>query len=416
MKGVVTMDTGVDFIQPEFLNILFFQQKNLVIFPYVDLKHLHALEIFTVGYNSIDLESTALYNLKEIVEFEMSNCYSQNFSFFFIYNLNKKNLKELIDVSGIRCILNTNDNVNDLFKDDSFIFYNKKNQTFLNYDKTEGELEFERNLISSSENETILHDKIQQIKILSTKIFNEINKNPDSFEFIPDILKDFEIKYWEKILDFTRHYFNIKIPRLKFNPEKYKKKRLNESINLEEKNQETQFLIEYQFIISLNKHITNEFVQCLHQYRSRKINPRYLEIEQLYHPQKIYIYLRAHHWREEIDLEFFKSWIQMELTGYRLTKQDVHDFEKICDKFHLPKKFIANFLPLHLNDYIDSVSERDINLKHNMLDQIKVPFLEFEELPSVQKFEEFKSFYLKRLDKIEQVISKLKNLKSSSFK
>jgi hypothetical protein len=31
------MDTAFDFIKPEFLHILFFQQKNLVIYPYVDL-------------------------------------------------------------------------------------------------------------------------------------------------------------------------------------------------------------------------------------------------------------------------------------------------------------------------------------------------------------------------------------------
>ena len=69
------MDTGIDFLQPEFLNILFFEQKNLVIYPYVDLKHLRTLEIFTTGYNVVDLESTALYNLKEIIEFE-ANSYS----------------------------------------------------------------------------------------------------------------------------------------------------------------------------------------------------------------------------------------------------------------------------------------------------------------------------------------------------
>ena len=78
------MDTGADFIQPEFLNILFFQQKNLVIFPYVDLKHLHALELFTVGHNIVDLDSTALHNLAEILEFESSNNYSQNPPRYFV--------------------------------------------------------------------------------------------------------------------------------------------------------------------------------------------------------------------------------------------------------------------------------------------------------------------------------------------
>ena len=70
------MDSGVDFITPEFLNILFFQQKNIVVFPYVDLKHLHSLELFTVGYNIVDLESTALHNLKEIeYKFKKKNYY-----------------------------------------------------------------------------------------------------------------------------------------------------------------------------------------------------------------------------------------------------------------------------------------------------------------------------------------------------
>ena len=71
------MDTATDFIRPEFLNILFFQQKNLVIFPYVDLKHLHGLDTFTVGHNAIDLESTALHSLREFLEVEVNNSYSQ---------------------------------------------------------------------------------------------------------------------------------------------------------------------------------------------------------------------------------------------------------------------------------------------------------------------------------------------------
>ena len=89
------MDTGSDFLRPEFLNIIFFQQKNLVVFPYVDLKHLHGLEIFTAGYNVVDLESTALHNLKEILEFETINSYSQNPTLFFIFNVDKKKVKEL---------------------------------------------------------------------------------------------------------------------------------------------------------------------------------------------------------------------------------------------------------------------------------------------------------------------------------
>ena len=106
------MDTGSDFIRPEFLNILFFQQKNLVVFPYVDVKHLHALEIFTAGFNTVELDSTALHNLKEILEFEKNNSYSQNPTLFFITNVSQENIKEIMNLDGIRCIINSNDKVN----------------------------------------------------------------------------------------------------------------------------------------------------------------------------------------------------------------------------------------------------------------------------------------------------------------
>ncbi len=95
------MDTGIDFIQPEFLDILCFNQKNLVIFPYVDLKHLHFLELFTIGYNVVDLESTALHNLKDILEFENNNDYSQNPTIFFISNVDKQKIKAIMELDDI---------------------------------------------------------------------------------------------------------------------------------------------------------------------------------------------------------------------------------------------------------------------------------------------------------------------------
>ena len=83
------MDSGEDFLTPEFLNILFFQQKNLVIYPYVDLKHLHSLEVFTASYSHIDLESTALNDLRQVLELESESSYSQSPTFYFIYNIER---------------------------------------------------------------------------------------------------------------------------------------------------------------------------------------------------------------------------------------------------------------------------------------------------------------------------------------
>ncbi|MFX1444774.1 MAG: hypothetical protein ACFFHV_15285, partial [Promethearchaeota archaeon] len=315
------MDTGIDFVQPEFLNILFFQQKNLIIFPYVDLKHLHALELFTVGYNVIDLESTALYNIKEIIEFEANNSYSQNRTFFFIYNLDIDKIKDIIEIADIRCILNTNEDVRRVINGNSFIFYNKKNSMFLNFDLNTVDLEFEKHLISSSENETLLYEKIQQIKIVATKIFMEINSNPNFIENLPEILKDYDSRFWVKILDFTKHYFKIEIPKINLENKKEFIKKSN--FELKEMGKLNEILREYESIISLNKHIAKEFVQLLHEYRSNRVNPSNLDLEQLYNPQKLYQYLRTHHWSKEIPMEFLQNWIEMQNTGYKLSLSDL---------------------------------------------------------------------------------------------
>ncbi|MFX0083829.1 MAG: hypothetical protein ACFE94_18925, partial [Candidatus Hodarchaeota archaeon] len=140
------MDSGEDFITPEFFNILFFQQKNLVIFPYVDLKHLHSLEIFVAGYSPIDLESTALHDLRNILEFESSNTYSQSPTFYFIYNLDRNKTKEILTIENIRCVLNSNEIIPELANSSEFVFYNKKNNQFINY--TGSNLAFEQQLIS----------------------------------------------------------------------------------------------------------------------------------------------------------------------------------------------------------------------------------------------------------------------------
>lgn len=315
------MDTGSDFIQPEFLNILFFQQKNLVIFPYVDLKHLHGLEIFTAGYNVVDLESTALHNLKEILEFESSNSYSQNPTLYFIFNVDRAKLKELMELDGIRCIINSNENISNLANGSRFVFFNKKNNQFLNYDLTPKELEFETSLISNSQDEDILQESIQKIKIAATRIFKELNQS-GSLETLPDILSEYEKKYWTLILQFTSRYYDINIPdisQVKFKPPK----RLKDFSN------------EYEVLISTNRAIGKEFIQILHDYRSKKVNPAHLELDELYNPQKLYGYLRNHHWKDGIPKKFVEEWYQMNISNYKLTEDDQIDFEKIVRKVGL---------------------------------------------------------------------------------
>ena len=371
------MDTGSDFIKPEFLNIVFFQQKNLAIFPYIDLKHLHALEIYTAGYNVVDLESTALHNLKEIIEFEANNSYSQNPTLFFIYNVDRKNVKNLMDLNGIRCIINSNENISDLVNGSKFIFFNKKNNQFLNYEVEDSELKFEYHLISNSQNQEILQEEIHKIKITASRIFRELNQN-DTLDLLPEILKDYERQYWESILQFTSRYYDINIPDItgvKFKPRKKAK----------------DYSDEYELLVATNKPIGKEFVQLLHEYRSKKVNPSHLELQELYNPQKLFNYLRNHHWSEGIPQEFIEEWANMNISGYMLTESDKLDFELILNNVKGPSQ---------------------VKCSPHKISPLKIQEITHpsESIPSIhEESEEFRDWFYTKLDLIDDLIDKVKN-------
>jgi len=347
MGGARFVDTGYDFIQPEFFNVLFFQQKNLVIYPYVDLKYLHSLEIFANGYNVIDLDSTALHNLKEILEFEVGNSYSHQPTLYFIYNLDSENLKEIISLKNIRCILNTHEDISYLATDNPFIFYNKKIKSFINFDSETQDLEFEQLIISNSENEAVLQDEIQRIKAVSTRIFTKINESNDPNE-ISLLLEEYDKKYWKKILNFVELYFKIEVPELS-NLKMPPTKRLNNNLK--------DFSSEYEFILKTNSKIGQEFIQLLHDYRSRRVNPSNLELDQLYNPHKLYDYLRNHHWDRGITKDFLIEWIQMNNTKYKLNENDLSEFISIFRYLKIPES-ITTELFIDKNETFEKKEEQ----------------------------------------------------------
>ncbi len=65
-------------------------------------------------------------------------------------------------MDNIRCVLNSNEAISDLADGGRFVFYNKKNNHFLNYSGRD--LEFENHLISSAQSREVLYDSIQKIK------------------------------------------------------------------------------------------------------------------------------------------------------------------------------------------------------------------------------------------------------------
>ncbi|MFX0019402.1 MAG: hypothetical protein ACFFBT_14345 [Promethearchaeota archaeon] len=389
------MDTGYDFIQPEFLNILFFQQKSLVIAPYVDLKHLHSLEIFTVGYNVVDLDSTALHNISEIVELENNNSYSQTPCFFFITNINSNQLHEIIELDNIHCVINACEKIDSTINNGRFVFYNKKNGSFLNYDPTKINLEFEKQLINNSKNKSILQDKILRIKSIATTIFTELNEELNiNSRKISQILSEYDPKYWDKILDFTRRYYKIEIPKadIKFSFNKKSKHSNKKSL--------IDFSDEYHTIVSSNKKLGREFIQLLHDYRSRRVNPSNLDLEQLYNPQKLYEYLRNNHWKNGIDREFLTEWQRMNNTKYTLDKDDLSDFYRIFNILKVPEDILINFSTEIMNYDEPFASNKEVifSEQNNNKDS------QSNSNPSIKNFPQFKKWVLKKLDEIEKLL------------
>ena len=138
----------------------------------------------------------------------------------------------------------------------------------------------------------------------------------NSLEQLPDILSDYDKKYWDSILQFTSRYYDINIPNIS-------------NVKFKQRKQLKDFSDEYEVLISTNKPIGKEFIQVLHEYRSKRVNPQHLELEELYNPLRLYNYLRNHHWKNEIPKDFISDWAQMEISGYKLTEADQSDFETI---------------------------------------------------------------------------------------
>jgi len=380
------MDTGYDFITPEFFNILFFEQKNLVIYPYVDVKHIHSLDCFTVGHDLIDIDSTGLNNIHDIVEFETNNSYSQQPTLYYLLNVNVEDLEKLLESPNIRCIINTSENVEHLANGNYFIFYNKKNKTFLNYQPERENISFEQQIIQNSQNEQVLMDEVLKIKSIATKIFSDLNANNNS-DNLPTLLSDYEQIYWDKILTFTQLYFNIQIPKFT-RPKKFSKKK-NSVLSKD-------FSKEYEFILKTNRKIGQKFIQLLHDYRFDKVNPANLEIDQLYYPKKLYNYLRNRHWEKGIPHEFILNWVQKLNTNSHLNENDRLDFQVIFDKLRIiPAKKINTLKEI-------KVSKEPVK-EHSGIDY-KITKKAIERIPSIKNFQEFRNWLLNKIDELENLI------------
>jgi len=384
------VDTEDDFITPEFLHLLFFEQKNLVIYPYVDLKHLRSLDLFTVGFETVDIDSTLIHNLNEIIEYESNSSYSQLQTLYFVLNPSVEELEKLLESPQLRCVINSKENVESLANGDQFVFYNKKNSMFLNYAFESRNLSFEKEVIGTTPNKQAIMDELLKIKSVSSKIFAELNQN-SSLDNLPEILSEYDQKYWNKILRFTELYCQIEIPE--FNRPVQLPKRKSSS-------KEIDYSAEYEAIIKTNRKIGRSFIKLIHEYRYDRVNPANLDVPQLFYPQKLYNYLRNHHWKKEIPKEFAINWLKNATRDFSDSEDLLIEFQVILNKLRL------------------SYSVSDIDLEHgNEPEKIGINPGEKQELmsnlnqprkkaaiPPTDNFPEFKKWLLNKLNELENII------------
>jgi hypothetical protein len=395
------MDTQYEYLTPEFLHLLFFEQKNLIVYPYVDIENLRVLKLFITGYKIIEIQSNDLFNIKDVVSLSIEESTDEERPFFLIYNLSKKNIQDLSKVKDFHGILNSNEDLTDLtlieISDPDFILFNKKRQEFINYEFEDKDLGFEKKIFLEKDKNGSINTIVERIHSKSKEILLHVNQK-HSQDKISTILKSYTEDETQKILRYTKRFFKIKKDLL----------RLEEDTNQNSKHKKitrdpsSLFSEEYEKIISSNKMLSKEFIQLLHDYRMNNVNASNLELDQLYSPQSLYLYLRQHHWKDCIPKDFLKKWLKMDYTQYSLTEQDRMDFELLLNELKIPTKIlmdiIKDFKPRDKKDFIPKLSsDTPVNPSKK-----KIKKKTSEAIPPVKEFETFQSWILQKLDDLER--------------
>ncbi len=377
------MDTTYDFVSPEFFHILFFKQHNLIIYPYVDLKHLIPLEGFLIGYNLEYLDGTALYNLSEIIEYSSIPSHNQNPTFYIITNVNREEIKNLVGIKNIHCIINTKDIIiDDLIPNTNFIIYNKKKKSFLNYDFDKIDLSFEIQIIQNSASLEFLFDEVQSIKNLGNKIYLELNRT-GKIEKIHDHLSEVDSKHHNTILEFVSNYYNVVLPG--YNP------KLSTT---------SEIMKQYKKIQMRNPKIFSIFRNLLQDYK-KNFDDKNLSNEQLF-PEKFFVYLKKHQWRDNIFRSFLSDWYYRFVGQMNPIEQDYSDFKWILTILNIPESeinILFNEKLLIKNKMASSKIDKD-----NTAFDFNSNDHKNKEIPSINNIDEFEEWIIKKLDKIDLLL------------
>jgi len=383
------MDTEYDIISPEFFYLLFFKQKNLIIYPYLDLKHLIPLECFLVGYNIEKLDGTALYNLSEIIEYGSISTHNHSPTFFIITNVNREEIEKLIKIKNFHCIINTKEEVSDnLIYNSDFIVYNKKTKTFLNQDFSNIDLSFETEIIQKSSSIEFLADEIQSIKNLGNRIYLEFNKT-GKIEDIIYLLSELKPQYHKKILEFVSNYYDIVIPIS-----------ISKELNQPNKNTSSKIIKQYQKIQKINLKIFSIFKTLLQDYK-KNFDDSNLATKQLF-PKYFFVYLREHHWKNGIPRKFLNNWHSRYISQMNPNDENHTEFQQILSILDVSEQEI-NSLFMKNSSIKDKTKPLIINNSSSSID-FTLKDIDNKEIPSINNIDKFEKWILNKLDQIDSIL------------
>ena len=244
-----------------------------------------------------------------------------------------------------------------------------------------------------------------KIKSLATKIFLQLNERNNA-DNLPKLLRDYDQIYWDKILDFTRLYYDIEIPSFD-RPKQLPRKNTSSE-------PEKDYSGEYEVIMKVNRKIGQKFIQLIHDYRFQKVNPANLEVPQLFYPLKLYNYLRNHHWEKGIPQEFVSEWIRATTVDFSLTEGDQVEFQMMLNKLDLPyslPEFDAerDSEPVNVSSsHLKRETPTQIIRKKTYPKTVPYPVKKIKQvrsnlMPPIENFLEFKGWLLKKLDELENI-------------
>lgn len=391
------MDTAYDFITPELFHLLFFKQKNIVVFPYTNMDNLTPLESFLAGYKVEPLDGTALYNLVEILEFSSTNPYLEIPSFYIISSIGKEQLNEIVQLENIHCIINLSEKPSKaLSQNKDFVIFNNKTHSFSNYDFTNIDLSFEKSVIQDAKSLQFLLDKVSSLKNIANDLYIEIC-NSGSAEKFPQIIQDLDPKYHKKLLEFVSNYYRINIPDYESKPTKKIKKKKEETSKVIN----SKYSEQYERVKEINPRIFTVFKNVLQDYK-KNFDDSNLSIDQLF-PNKFYVYLMENYWRNGIPENLITDLYNRMIGQSGFTDDDYFDLEHIMAILEIPQEITEKLLSDR-----EKLDKRDVVIrKSNGVTTRKYTVAEgniFKEIPSVNNADSFGKWIFDKVNKIESLL------------